>query len=1693
MPELPPHLPLPLATFVRRLRAAGFPVDAGREFQLRRVLHERGSEYLGRFADLKYLLAPYVVRNPAEQRQFYVLWDDYLAELELAVAAPSDAAEAESARQSTNRWLRWLPLLVLALVAAFFGKSIYAYFYPATGAPATEVRFAAAPRLPEDTDPRQQVGERLRFLNLTPAGSAEDSAAFRWTVEDLVRDSLVYETTGYDFDYAVTGPAEGTTLRVSLDGSHVASADSVARASSTVDVFCADLPGLAGAQFPTGPLLEATTYRFGVQREADTDYRLIIGTDTLTFPTGAAGLAQVRYRFAEQGIYVAQLTAVRRGNADFCFTTRTENLSVGENLPVLPSLSLRADVPRLVLGIKNWLPLFLLFLGIYLFAYHEQYWKDRRKAGAARSDEALAAAYPIHDKGPYQIPYRSQAGQISVPADFFRIAGLLRVREEGLRRVFDAPATVEATIREGGFPRWRDRASKQPASYLALVKSTDEFHQQDLLLRRLTDFLVAREAALTVYYHQGNFEHFWNDEHPNGWSPAQLRSRYPEHRLLLIGSAHGLVDAYESRQPRLDPAKERWLLNWTRRLVLTTEPVADWSYQEVLLHRQAHLHPLTTAGIQEGLEALNDTEEYQPGPYARWEKQQAHRHPEPSCRYRQWETVAEHRDYLADDPELFRWLTALAVNAQTDWNLTIAIGRALGLEVTHNRLLRLSRIPWLAENRPPTELRLAFLAELPLADEKLAREAVLEELTAVKSQVENSFAAADWSAQSAVHAFALDPQDPQQRRAVEELRRVGFLSGGQLAELDRVASRAQGSQLTETEQDAAPNLTRWLQQSSKENARDRRQQLAGRLGIIVLCLLLFYPMYRFQRQANVLPPGADPTWWQQAKVLDDPALQRNNEAVGIWDRTAALPSDTARTGRTDSLVIAVGKLAEAIELRGGVYPLADSNRLALAYDVSALTLLQFYRMVDEVSPGARPQVQGPEQQQQSEDNFFDNLGDALEGMELAAVDSLHAYLKRALELQVDNTQGNYRHHFAHLLGIAELGRYEAYLKYYGTPNHPAAAQLTRAEGIYWQIDSLTAGSYFDSLTLIAPVNLRTMLERVRAVINQEGGGDIPDPGPVLPASYTLQGRVVDANGQPQPAITVTLSPGGTAVTTNATGRFAFRDLQPALTYRLDLASAAGDQQTLSYQYEERRRGNLGDYRWELAKDPLTTNTDNDIVSQRLAQWGNSQGNYFLYQRGNATEAGQLQDYLTGFWRGNGAGEVLYSARDMAEGLKARYPKVEFSPVRITVENFFFLGQKPSPPAFAREIQALRGGNTALVIAVTQYDDPGFPDIAGMAEKTAEMTEQLRAAGFNVRTILDPTKAEMQVALREYVARPRLGTEQGFVYLSGLLAGDYFLGRDANFREEESLGISNAEIQSFLDATAKNTHQLVIGNFITFTPPSVVPEQTTPRPPAPDMVAVPGGTFQMGDTFGEGYNDELPVHTVTLSPFSLGRYEVTFTEYDLYCESTGREKPDDEGWGRGQYPVINVSWYDAVEYCNWLSEQHGYVPFYQIDGDEVIANWSVNGYRLSTEAEWEYAAREGGKQVRFGNGKNLATTEEINLADRAMFNEKIVHPPYFDGGWYREKTVAVGSLNSPNAFGLHEMSGNVGEWTWDRYDAYPKNTQNNPKGGNQGSNRTTRGGSWLSDPEGCRAADRNYDAPPTRRDRDIGFRIARSSR
>ena len=229
---------------------------------------------------------------------------------------------------------------------------------------------------------------------------------------------------------------------------------------------------------------------------------------------------------------------------------------------------------------------------------------------------------------------------------------------------------------------------------------------------------------------------------------------------------------------------------------------------------------------------------------------------------------------------------------------------------------------------------------------------------------------------------------------------------------------------------------------------------------------------------------------------------------------------------------------------------------------------------------------------------------------------------------------------------------------------------------------------------------------------------------------------------------------------------------------------------------------------------------------------------------------------------------------------------------------------------------------------------------------------------------------------------------------------------------------------------------------------------------PDLVSVVAGTFRMGDIEGRDKAAQ-PVRTVTLKkPFAIGRYEVTFDDYDRFAQATRRPLPNDGGGGRGRQPVINFSWEDAVEYANWLSTQAG------------------KRYRLPTEAEWEYAAR-GGQETSYWWGNQMRSGMANCVGCGSQWDNKLTAP--------------VGSFQA-NPFGLYDTAGNVWEWVedcdHDNYNGAPTDGSAWKKeGGGNCYMRVFRGGAWNYAARGLRSSFRGR-GDPANKSASIGFRILR---
>ena len=275
-------------------------------------------------------------------------------------------------------------------------------------------------------------------------------------------------------------------------------------------------------------------------------------------------------------------------------------------------------------------------------------------------------------------------------------------------------------------------------------------------------------------------------------------------------------------------------------------------------------------------------------------------------------------------------------------------------------------------------------------------------------------------------------------------------------------------------------------------------------------------------------------------------------------------------------------------------------------------------------------------------------------------------------------------------------------------------------------------------------------------------------------------------------------------------------------------------------------------------------------------------------------------------------------------------------------------------------------------------------------------------------------------------------------------------------------------------------------------PPALARQPSDKPVSPptrvELVPIEENEFLMGSPDDDDLPDEeKPQRKVWIRRFLLGKTEVTQDQYQAvmrtnpsHFSSTGRGRGYVKGRSTEKYPVENVSWFDAILFCNALSEQHGLTPYYQIEKRVVngVEAWDVRisvatglGYRLPTEAEWECACRAKTETTYPFGG------DSSKLAFFAWFNQNS-----------EDTTHPVGALR-PNELGVFDMYGNVAEWCWDGYSAYQPDSVANPQGPTEARERVVRGGSYQVDSESCRPAIRGRRTR-SGREKLLGFRVAK---
>lgn len=1521
MPEFSKHIDtFPLEHLFKRLELAGFKLSPADRLRALRILGGPAKIYLDDPARLKQLLAPVLVRSEAEQLRFYEIFDQYYQEI-------SKPWEPDALADSGIKWWRWL--LILPALAMLF----YAY-YDLTQRQVVSDDLAVYIEGPTYGHP----GDTVRWEDKTTFPEDGSDWIRRWSYIDVANQREEAFETSQNWNFIVPGIDSGAYLREVRLRLWPPEQDTVYEARLSFAVFCPAAPAVDGIEGETqleagqetnfSALLPPGDSKTAAEENSKSESN-INWVYSWDFGDGLQdeGSSSVNHAYSQNGQYTLRLTVTDTTTNGFCSTTQTLEIKVGREQAFLPLAELHRDRLSLLASWSWGFYILLGALGLGLLYYWvrwltRQHRPNDEEQANLKQQEAMAARFAHSDKAPYFIPLRTQNGYITLSGIQLRLGDALRLRQEGLRRELDLTGTLNNTIEKGGFPEIKYHFATQPSEYLCLIDEQSRASHLGQLFRYLADSLKEQDVHLEIYYYRQHFNRFWNSYYPQGRTIDQLQRAYGGHRLLVMGDLHDLINPYAQKTPNLRSAFANVLRQWPLRLLLTPVPPASWSYREKLLARIFNVFPIDSDGLTAAaLHIENDGEILSDGnAFDRWQTSQVSIRQDADTEHRNWRRWRFIEEYLANySSDLVRWFSALAVFPIPSWEMTIAIGQALGIETSYNNLLRLARIPVLQGDRFDERLRREMIAALNPADERLARAAVQKELATVKVISEGSHAHRDLETSLAVQDFALSPENEDCQQAMRYMLQHDLLTPAQESDLDRVVDRIAGGggtqQAVKKMRRPDVSLRQWLADNWAEEeiiednlqTQEDRSDLKRALWLTGAYLVLLFLGWQLggSDQLYRLAFGEDPNtrvvsaekplrnyfFVQESEIIDS-AIIYNNQ--GVDQTELATLGDTVAAGFFyDALRTANSLLHGDGEQFNGAnipYTLANAN-LSKVYYNAAIQELNAY--------------------------LSDSLGQAVLPEALDLLD---------LALRSDTM-------------VQDIWHARGVIHYYSAS--PEDSSL-----FYFRL--LDSVNYFQNLGY-AP-NLENLMGRERsriiAVTSRELGNQTLD----LDIEYYLD-NIIFAEGA-----RMEISPEGSGT-------------QP------ESISQAINPGYGSVQFQlEPPRSSPGQL--ELLRITLSDQDAERIVTT-------------------------YEEPMNHSWQAQ------------------RQPQAPPPTQQTVVKNTFRL-----------EGEVIDAANRVPIpkLTVTLREQPNLT--------TQKLLEFNTTTGTYGKFILE---GDME--------------DHGPSYFELIVQADGYENYKQVFRSGDQLLTSNPYILKEPIRLQRNI-------------------------PKPKMVRINGGGFQMGDESGEYSEEERPVHEVSLDEFLIGSYEVTFAEYDLFCEATNRLKPDDNGWGRGRQPVINVSWFDAVEYCNWLSEQHGYEPVYDINPKRGGADYKynrggiLNGYRLPTEAEWEYAARGG---IMLDRSHIYAGGSTLNTV-----------------GWYdrnsQDQTHPAGQLR-PNNAGTYDMSGNVWEWCNDWFGGYSSNRQNNPTGPSTGSHRIIRGGAWIQQAEDCRVSVRQYRRPEQRA-LYIGFRLVR---
>jgi formylglycine-generating enzyme required for sulfatase activity len=1574
-----------------RLELAGFSLSPAEKIRLLQVISGPASAHWREPQKLRFLLAPVIARSKAEQERFYAIFDQYYTEL-LDAASDADKADAKNAWLKMLRtWLRrWWWVFPSVLLLAVLSYLIYPLLKSDPGVTTVGYSISSTPIRVGDT-----ATFTLNTKNIDTAG-----AKIHWSLRDKASDSLEQENFGsknwrVPFKVLQGNPKKTVTLEIQEK-----KRDTTFRYQGDLLVECTNPPQLDGLDLPDN-LLPGEAYTFSpnvLDDSTDLQFLWDFGdaqTSTLRNPT---------HSYLEDGSYEVELKVTRLGLPGFCTSSTSATMRVGETQVFLPWYDLQYDPvkPEAAFDWGTWLIVVLLAAASFYCLFR---WAKTQRPIANEVPVGQPRGLPRQspDRPPYEIPFRSLNGLIRNLAGQFRLADALRRRQEGLRQEVDVPKTLDATIAGGGYPSLQFRSTTRPSDYLFLVDEQNESSHQGRLLRHLVKVLHDQDVHAEVFYYRSHFFHFWNEQFPQGVTLEQISRLCPEHRVIVFGDSHGLLDPYAKENQTLRKESAADLQRWKRRLLLTPRPPLSWDYREDSLHRILPVFPADLEGqmaaanfIDNGMEA-DDL----PTTFSSWRQSLATTREEPDIN-RRWRSASDHAEYLGYGSDLYRWLCALAVYPTPTWEITLAIGAALDIPLNADNLLLLARIPSLQEGKISPRLRKELLADLDLYDEELARQAITKELEDSMAEAAPGFANRALQTNLTVQRFALAPFEPTTQEQVKLLLDKGWFNRVHIEDLGGVAVRelAPMQRSRRMTKGGFAEESAMAEESFQSNTS---QQNVGQTN-----------MPNFNRPIFPLQP-------------DEPTLRRFLEEHGevaqqeipVTEKPPKPPVFNRAFWQMLACAVAFLTLVFSILMLDNTPRL---YRWAFGQEPAARlfepeTKLRGNLLIKEVvNSDSATLLNNQAVQLYQEKAFSEMLAASRASNEGPQTYAYPPQVRKLLEqAQLANPQ-----HLSAALNLARLN-YNLGVTYFRAWQNQSYLRAPDSLSLLFFQQNRELETVFSAKNVPA-VDQAAYQRLALASLHGEGvilylTNTVKDPAQAEGIYADLDRRGFFDTTQVRPNLSTLLQKEPSRIVEIIPGQASNQSLELQVKYFKN----PNRYETLSLRVLARERNNQ-------------PNNASFIRPQEQVAAYLRDGNQTFTLRSNLNRPGDVRrtDSLV-------AELILINpnsgSRKVLNRLVIPYVKQwGLRPEATTTLSTRVLDDRTGEPISKVTLTYLDNVSNAVL-------SRGLSDAKGI---------------YAVRRDLSRIKGvKIQVSAEGY--QP--------------------LSRDYNLAELRRMDNRTTDIRlkpvAERNADPRQTEQTTNG------------ERTDYKPILPDMVQVSGGSFVMGCQDGRDKDcegPEKPDHEVTLSTYSIGKYEVTNAEYavfmnDIIENPTRADDPDkyisadkfglqktsingNDHWqpdkGYERYPVVNVTWRGAEAYCNWLSKKTG------------------QRYRLPTEAEWEYAAR----------GGEYSQKDKFQYAGSDNLNEV---------AWYKGNSKGsahqVGQKKA-NQLGIHDLSGNLNEWCQDWFGYYEAKPQTNPSGAATGRGRITRSGSWDSNAVNCRVSDR-YLNDPGMDIGAIGFRLAMS--